>query len=205
VEEIVKILTAKQVRRPIQTVYASGVDFCRIFENNMNRLYTLSLLLTGDHELAEKCFVGGLDDSKRSNLVFKEWAESWARRMIITNAVRMVGPRSQHGAVNDSDEAVGPPITNVSSEVVSVMRLRAFERFVFVISVLEGYSERDCSLLLHCSGRDVADARLRALQQIAVSGEVRDKLREISNGQQQSANSESAFSARVFPQLAASA
>ena len=49
----------------------------------MNRLYLLAFLLTADHTTAEKCFVWGLEDSKKGNLVFKEWAQSWARRTII--------------------------------------------------------------------------------------------------------------------------
>jgi len=40
--------------------YAMKSDFCRIFEKDMNRLYLLSFLLTGDRSTAEKCFVGGL-------------------------------------------------------------------------------------------------------------------------------------------------
>jgi hypothetical protein len=43
----------------------------------------------------------------------------------------------------------------------------AFDRFVFVVSVLEGYSDRDCALLLDCSCADVMAARIRAFQQIA--------------------------------------
>jgi hypothetical protein len=35
-----------------------------------------------------------------------------------------------------------------------------------VISVLEHYSEHECSILLGCSRRDVIAARLRAVQQI---------------------------------------
>jgi DNA-directed RNA polymerase specialized sigma24 family protein len=48
-----------------------------------------------------------------------------------------------------------------------VLKLRAFERFVFVMSVLEGYSDQDCSILLGCSRRAVALARIRAAERIA--------------------------------------
>ena len=74
------------------TAYATSADFCRIFESDMNRLYLLAFLLTTDHVTAEKCFVLGLEDSKNGNLVFKDWAESWARRSIIANAIRMIHP-----------------------------------------------------------------------------------------------------------------
>jgi hypothetical protein len=46
---------------------------------------------------------------------------------------------------------------------VAVTQLPLLERFVFVMSVLERYSTWDCSLLLGCSMKKVAQARQRAL------------------------------------------
>jgi hypothetical protein len=50
---------------------------------------------------------------------------------------------------------------------VRVLGLEEFERFVFVLSVLERYSDQDCSLLLGCSRQDVREARIGALQHVA--------------------------------------
>ena len=72
---------AKQITRP--TPYASSDDFRRVFDEDMNSLYLLSFLLTADREKAEQCFVSGLEDAVEGNPVFKEWARSWARRVII--------------------------------------------------------------------------------------------------------------------------
>jgi hypothetical protein len=52
-------------------------------------------------------------------------------------------------------------------EITAVLGLEPFERFVYVMTVLERYSVQDCSLLLGCARRDVLAARSRALQQIA--------------------------------------
>src|SRR5438067_6119487 len=52
-------------------------------------------------------------------------------------------------------------------ELQRVLALEDLERFVFVMSVLEGYSEKECSLLLGCSPLEVHDARTRALDYIA--------------------------------------
>jgi len=41
--------------------YASCEDFRRIFEEDLHGLYQLALLLTGDHQKAERCFVAGLE------------------------------------------------------------------------------------------------------------------------------------------------
>ena len=63
--------------------YATVADFKRIFIEDVNQLYLLSLLLTGDHEKAEQCFVEGIGESAKGNHVFKEWERSWARRTIM--------------------------------------------------------------------------------------------------------------------------
>jgi DNA-directed RNA polymerase specialized sigma24 family protein len=146
--------------------YASSDDFGRIFSEEMDELYQLSFLLIGDHEKAEQCFVSGLEDSVNGNRVFKEWARSWARRAIIQCAVRVVNPRPM--------EEGDPLISNGGrdrwaserEETVAILGLRPFERFVFVMSVLERYSDQDCSVLLGCARRDVVAARLRAFQQL---------------------------------------
>lgn len=165
---------AKHITGP--TPYASCADFGRIFDEDMKSLYLLSFLLTADHEKAEQCFVSGLDDAVEGNPVFMQWARSWARRAIIQNAVRVINPRPIEGS-NHSDSAFGAGngkknsngetlVTEQQLEIAAVLELEPFERFVYVMTVLERYSDQDCSLLLSCSRRDVAAARGRALQQI---------------------------------------
>lgn len=157
-----KIFATEPNDTSLRARYASASDFCRIFEDNMDHLYVLSLLLTADQDLAEKCFVGGLETARGSNAVFKEWAQSWARRTVITNAIRMISPRVEGAADGRSGDVKGLP-----PELAAVTRLKTFDRFVFVMSVLEGYSERDCRLMLDCSSSDIARARTGTLQQLA--------------------------------------
>jgi hypothetical protein len=54
-------------------------------------------------------------------------------------------------------------------EIDAVLRLADFDRFVFVMSVLEHYSEHDCALLLRCSVREIWEGRTRALKELADS------------------------------------
>jgi hypothetical protein len=54
-------------------------------------------------------------------------------------------------------------------EIDAVLRLADFDRFVFVMSVLEHYSEHDCALLLGRSARDIREGRTRALKELADS------------------------------------
>ena len=56
-----------------------------------------SLLLTGDRDKAEECFVAGVGESTKAYRVFKEWARSWARRTIIQSAIRLIAPRQRSG------------------------------------------------------------------------------------------------------------
>jgi len=158
---------AKQITKPLP--YANRDDFRRIFDEEMNSLYLLSFLLTANCEKAEQCFVSGLEDAIEGNPIFKNWARSWARRVIIVNAARVINPRpteensrSSSGSVSRNGKT--PPVEQV--QIAAVLGLEPFERFVYVMTVLERYSDQDCSLLLGCARRDVLAARSRALQQI---------------------------------------
>ena len=154
----------KHVTGPTQ--YASSADFHRIFNEEMEGLYLLSFLLTADREKAEQCFVSGVEDSVRGNPVFKEWARSWARRVIIQNAIRIINPGPTRNNGPSISGSHGKTLAAEQPEIAAVLALEPFERFVYVMSVLEHYSDLDCSLLLGCARRDVIAARLRGLQQI---------------------------------------
>jgi DNA-directed RNA polymerase specialized sigma24 family protein len=167
---------AKQIARSTQ--YATCADFQRIFDEDMNSLHLLSLLLTADREKAEQCFVSGLDDAVDGNPVFKEWARSWARRVIIQNAVRTIHPRptedsrSRSNRIDSHDEALQD---EQQVEMAAVLELEPFERFVYVMTILEHYSDHECSLLLSCSRRDVLAARSHAFQQLGSAMEKHSK------------------------------
>jgi len=146
--------------------YANTDDFCRIFNEEKGELYLLSFLLTANREKAEQCFVSGLEDSINGNSVFKEWARSWARRAIIQCAVRVINPRPMEEGAESMFNRSGNALPAEQEEIAAVRELRPFERFVYVMSVLEAYSIQDCSVLLGYPRRDVVEGRIRALQQI---------------------------------------
>ena len=150
-------------------VYATQDEFCRTFAEHENALYLLSLLLTADASKAEQCFVAGLDDSIQGNRVFKEWVRSWSRRMIIKNAIRMISPAP--GQVNGAPPASDSSgvTLDLGSELTAVLQLAPLERFVFVMSVLEGYSIQDCSILLNCTRQYIEIAQAEALQHAALA------------------------------------
>jgi DNA-directed RNA polymerase specialized sigma24 family protein len=152
-----------------ETRYASCEDFRRVFEEDLSGLYQLSFLLTRDHHKAEQCFVAGLEDCAEESRVFKEWARTWARRVIVKNAIRELHPRSSYS--NSSAQIFSPklhlngPSRHFDTDAVS--GLADFERFVFVLCVLERYREHECALLLGCSDSEVREARTQAMEQLA--------------------------------------
>lgn len=139
-------------------------DYCKIFTNDSDHLYTLSLLLTADPEKAEQCFVAGLEDCVEGNAVFREWAQAWATRTIIKNAIQMIAPLRNETAT--TTEIATKPISEADALVLAITRLPRFERFVYVMSVLEGYPDRECSLLLSCTLKDIAKARTHAFERL---------------------------------------
>jgi DNA-directed RNA polymerase specialized sigma24 family protein len=149
--------------------YAAPSDFEQIFTEDVNSLYLLSLLLTGDPEKAETCFVEGIGESTKGNHVFKEWARSWARRTIIQSAIRLISPREHPVTAirtGNAEQVIDKVPMALHAEVCAILELVPLERFVFVMSVLERYSDNDCSILLGCARRDIATVRTRAMQRL---------------------------------------
>ena len=171
-------------RPPISTetsqAYATGIEFCRVFAENMDSIHLLSFLLTADQTKAEECFVSGLEDCVEGTYVFRDWAQSWARRTIIQNAIRMLAPRKDHSTVadvpSDAVSCSSGQTQDADYAIARILRLEHFERFVFVMSVLERYSDQDCSVLLGCSRQDVGETRRRALLNLAEP----DRLRTVA-------------------------
>ena len=162
----------RAIRRNGENRYATCQDFLKIFDEDMHGLYQLSFVLTGDPQKGERCFVAGMEDCAKENRVFKEWAPTWAKRVIVQNAIRELHPRPSH---SDSSALLGASFFHKNGpiehfDVDAVLGLADFERFVFVLCVLERFREHDCGLLLGCSPSEVREARAHAIQTLAKVG-----------------------------------
>ncbi len=159
----------------VEGQYATADDFCKLFAEDMTSLYLLAFLLTASHERAEQCFESSIEDCAQGSSVFQQWARSWARRVIIQNAVRTIAPRPRFRdeSIHEStSEAVRNELKHDQDAAwAGVFALENFERFVFVVSVLEGYADRECAVLLGCTAPEVLQARVRAFEHIANLGE----------------------------------
>ena len=157
----------KRLNCEARSDHATHSDFCAVFRQNLDRLYLLALILTGDEVSAEKCFLAAFDSCAEETLVFKELAESWSKRSVIKNAISVTLPAPCNPPCH---HLVGNCIELSVDQVTALQRVQElppFDRFVFVMSVLERYSDRDCALLLDCSQADILPARIRAFQQIS--------------------------------------
>jgi DNA-directed RNA polymerase specialized sigma24 family protein len=167
--------TAIQIRETEADLYATHQDFHTILNEGLKELYQLSFRLTRDPEKAERCLASGLEDCVRGNRVFREWARSWAKRTII-QAIRELKPQPNQSN-SPLSGAIFPDIGQFSNgpsghfAMDSVLSLEDFERFVFVMSVLEHYSEHGCVLLLGCSVREFREARARTFKELMNSSE----------------------------------
>jgi DNA-directed RNA polymerase specialized sigma24 family protein len=177
--------TPIQVREHEGSLYASQEDFHTIFNEDLKELYQLSFLLTHDPAKAERCLVSGLEDCVSGNHVFREWARSWTKRTIVQNAIRELKPRPSQcnsprsGAMfSDLEQYSRGPSGRF--QIDAVMRLADFDRCVFVMSVLEHYSEHDCALLLGCSARDIREGRTRAFKELADSPRIEPSENQLS-------------------------
>lgn len=161
--------------------FATCKDFQKIFTEDMNSLHLLALLLTADAQKAEQCFVAGLEDSIQGNLVFRQWARSWSKRAIIKNAIKEIAPAAGQSAglaaLNGRQANAASTIATLKTNdktrdaqkdamLAAVLELETFSRFVFVMSILESYSDRECATLLGVTMQDVAAATLRAVEHL---------------------------------------
>lgn len=152
------------------TTYATANDYCEIFTEEMHKLYLLAFLLTADKGQAEQCFIDGLGECVEQVGVFMDRARSSARRAVIKHAIRVVRPRPDGGDNDFLTNAGSPPIWGRSNTFAAIVSLSAFERFVFVMAVLEGQSVEDCQSLLGCSRQEVLIARELAVSFLAATG-----------------------------------
>jgi DNA-directed RNA polymerase specialized sigma24 family protein len=149
--------------------YATREDFRKILDEDLNRLYQLSFLLTADHQKAERCFVASIEDCADENRVFREWARAWTIRIVVENAIRDLSPRPTRSNSSSlpslrTQESTGPTGYFDADRLIG---LPDFDRFVFVLRVLEGYPENESALLLGSLRSHVREACTRALKRLA--------------------------------------
>lgn len=150
-----------QARETVRSSYVPAKDFCAIFQKDMKTLYSLALLLTADEKKAEQCFLSAFHECVDGAEVFTGWAQSWSRRAIVKQAIRVAKPRP-----DDSDTAMSTSVLQHEHVPNRLIAMPPFDRFVFAMTVLERLSVRESAALLACMPSDVEKARVRVLQRL---------------------------------------
>ena len=147
--------------------YSTAVDFIEIYNEEMRSLFLLSVLLTADPEKAEQCFAGGLEECFHRFDVSPEWASLWARRIVVKHAITLIKPVPMQANYQSLTDLPWNSRPNHDNLIDAFLALPTFDRFVFVLSLLERQSDEDCFALLGCKPCDVESARARALRCLA--------------------------------------
>jgi hypothetical protein len=126
--------------RDFRDDYATCNDFCEVFRTNTTQLYLLAFLLTANHHEAGECFVGAMDNALAGRNVFKGWEESWSKRCLIEHAIGAIICQSGRGFRGGENK--------LQTFLDAVTQLKSIQRFVFVMTVLAGYSVKETALLL---------------------------------------------------------
>jgi hypothetical protein len=147
-----------------RTPYPTVTDFLRSFDEEMHSLYLLSFLLTADHDRAEQCLVSAIGECVEGIGNFMDWARSWTRGAVLKHAIKMIMPAPEHTDCVSVISLKGIDMPADKNPFAAILLLDTFERFVFVMSILEGKSDEECAFLLRCSRRDVAIARMLTLK-----------------------------------------
>jgi DNA-directed RNA polymerase specialized sigma24 family protein len=158
-----------QVSASSENLYATREDFRKIFDEDLDRLYQLSFLLTGDRQNAENCFVAGIEACADENRVFSEWVRAWTIRVVVENAIRELTPRPTRSNSSSLPSLRTRESTNPTGyfDADTLLGLADFERFVFVLRVLERYPENECALLLGSSRSQVREACTGVIKELA--------------------------------------
>ena len=142
------------------TRHATVTDFFAAFDVEMHMLYLLAFLLTADHDKAEQCLVCAMGECVEWIGVFTDWVSSWSRRAVLKRAIQMIMPVPKHADKGSTITLKAPATSGEDGNpFAAILLLAPFERFVFVMSTLEGQSDAECAVLLRCSRRDVMMAR----------------------------------------------
>lgn len=151
------------------SLYATPEDFEQLFLKDTTDLFPLCLQLTADAEKAESCLILAMRDCFCRSGVSKDRVHTWARRMVIRNAIRLVWG-TQNDILAESGfefhlQAGDFPFEGLR-ESLAILALPDLDRLAFVICVVERYSILDCALLLGKAPQEVYGAIVRAQRRV---------------------------------------
>jgi DNA-directed RNA polymerase specialized sigma24 family protein len=167
-------------RPPNGTAGRCTVDDLRdLIASSAEEFCWLSYTLTGEHARAQISLENAVDQLLNgTHLVFREWINRWARRLIIKSCIVTMREEIQSSAqsVSKSSPFLAPPSSAVlalpevplQSLQTFLLRLDPLARFVVVLRMLEKYSRRETALLLGVDERACDLAQEAAMKELTV-------------------------------------
>jgi hypothetical protein len=141
-------------------------ELIQIFEERSSELYSLAFLLTGNADQGVEAYSRALDFDEEDNPVFGEFMNSWARKLIVAEALGAMEPElrtsRQRTARAAEDEAPANPKWKRRPYIgreefeEAVIAIDAFPRCAMLLTIFEGMSVEAASVLLNA---DVALTR----------------------------------------------
>ncbi|MGB7169627.1 MAG: hypothetical protein WA399_07035 [Acidobacteriaceae bacterium] len=148
----------------LRPTFPSAADSAELSLDELIKLYLLSMLLVADKGLAEECFSDAMGDYLGSSVVnVAAWARTNGRLAVVQHAIRLMRPTPKLFCTWSRAGNPRPSISPEHQPFAAITSLSVFERFVYVLCILEGYSANDCAALLNCdrteviAGRDLAN------------------------------------------------
>ena len=148
-------------------------DFRELFAMELPGLFRVALLISGTYVLAEASSWRPWATVSTGS-VSRLWAPSWARRVVIRNAIGAWNNAVPEATVVAAESSVrnirSRSFSDISAgctDFARVIALGDLERTAFVLQMLERLTIRDCALLLNRSDREVRGASIRAFRQLA--------------------------------------
>jgi len=139
-------------------------------------LYWLAFLLTGDREASVDAAVEALDSSE-SNAFFSAWMLAWSRKVVIAkalaairqelaaSALRLASTRGANYPAPPRNWSLAPGASKVQLER-ALLAIDTLPRCVLLLSLFEGLSLDDATVLLDVDHGLVRKAQAVALRQL---------------------------------------
>lgn len=147
----------------VQSRYATAEAFTALFRAEMSCMFHVAFLLTANLVSAEECFIAALDDCVRKDSVFLECAPAYARYAVIRRATKAISDRLQESPRSDTGQSETPTGPYKSDPL---FLLPVFERAVFILCLLERFSDKQASLLLGATPEAVRRARIHGVERL---------------------------------------
>jgi DNA-directed RNA polymerase specialized sigma24 family protein len=139
--------------------------------------YRLAWLLTGESELSADATLDALDAGSDPEWSFDEWMSAWSRRVVIAKVLTAIRGRLAASARHTASLRLrarwlplgsarpGDQTTAIQLER-ALLAIDVFPRCALVLTVFEGISVEDASVLLDATAELVRKARTLGLRQL---------------------------------------